>query len=581
VALSREQVVELALRRPWLTTTLVVALSWVIVGPWGDYSLNDDWTYAHLAKRIAATNEVKIDVPIAPNAVGQALLGAAWVKVFGFNHMHLRLLTFLLSTLGLWALDRLLSVATKDLRVRLAASLLLAFNPIYYYSTASFMNELYGWIPPLLGAVLWLWDRHRQDAAGAERALTPWMPLVAGLIIGLGFWTRQFGVLIYPALVGATVLSLAVARRWKALTRATPWMLLGVVVLAGGVWGYFQWAKATGNYRPEFAVRITNLARIDANNWVMQSGSVLVYVTLFFLPLLVLFPVRGVRGLALLGIGFTVLGFMARARFAAQAPSDFWIGPIWSHKVFPWVVNIIWNAGLGPITLDDGFFYDAPKPSWPKAVWQAVELVGIMGTLLWAAAATFGVRRLVQKPGAAAEVSLFGTILAVGCVPAIIQSHQNEMVDRYYLPHLLGMAIAVPALLGQVREEGVAWARWRVGVAVALSLALGLFSVLGAHDQFRWNDARWTLIDKAMKSGGTRVTVQGGWEVNCWFRAEGYAPQDFACEGGCGCAYNGFCCADDRWRIGMTVFQGYRAVEQIQPNYWMANGPPVILSRRH
>ena len=143
------------------------------------------------------------------------------------------------------------------------------------------------------------------------------------------------------------------------------------------------------------------------------------------------------------------------------------------------------------------------------------------------------------------------------------------------------MAIAVPALQGQVREEGVAWARWRVEVAVALSLALGLFSVLGAHDQFRWNDARWTLIDKAMKSGGTRVTVQGGWEVNCWFRAEGYAPQDFACEGGCGCAYNGFCCADDRWRIGMTVFQGYRAVEQIQPNYWMANGPPVILSRRH
>ncbi|MDX2008624.1 MAG: hypothetical protein SFW67_00455 [Myxococcaceae bacterium] len=580
MALSREQVVELALRRPWLTTTVLVALSWLVVGPWGDYSLNDDWTYAHLAKRIAATNEVKIDVPIAPNAVGQALLGAGWVKLFGFNHMHLRLLTFLLSTLGLWTLDRLLSVATRDSRVRLAASLLLAFNPIYYYSTASFMNELYGWIPPLLGAALYLWDRHRVDALGAERAVTPWVPPVAGLIIGLGFWTRQFGVLVFPALLGATLVSLAVARRWKAMVRTLPWAILGLVLLGGAIWAYFEWAKATGNYRPEFAVRITNLARIDANNWVMQSGSVLVYVTLFFLPMLVLFPLSAIRRLALLGAGLVVLGFMARARFQAQAPSDFWIGPIWSHKVFPWVVNIIWNAGLGPITLDDGFFYDAPKPSWPKAVWQTIELVGVLGAALWAGVGAAVVRRLKSAPGAGAEVALFGVLLTVGCVPAIIQSHQNEMVDRYYLPHLLGMAVAVPALLGHVRDEAVVWPRWRVGLAAALGAALCLFSVLGAHDQFRWNDARWVLIDKAMKSGGTRITVQGGYELNCWNRVEGYAPGELACEGGCGCAYNGFCCIDDRWRVGMSVFQGYSTVEQIQPNYWMAKGPPVILSRR-
>jgi hypothetical protein len=238
------------------------------------------------------------------------------------------------------------------------------------------------------------------------------------------------------------------------------------------------------------------------------------------------------------------------------------------------------------VTLDDAFFYDGPKPGWPRGVWVSVEVVLLAAAVLWAAAGRSLWRRLVKDGAPTArglEVVLAGAALCAICLPAIIQAHQQEMVDRYYLPLILGAAIALPGLISweldaggsEVSAGAYGWAR--SGVAFAL---LALFSVLGAHDQFRWNDARWELVNLAMQQGGTRATVQGGWEVNCWYRHEGIPPEDQRCPGGCGCAYNGFCCVDDRWRIGMSLSRGYSVVATRQPSYWLANGPPLVLSRR-
>jgi hypothetical protein len=66
----------------WALLAYVAAI--LLIAPWGDFPLNDDWQYAHLAKKLVETGRYRVDVPIAPSTVGQSLLAAPFIKVFGF-----------------------------------------------------------------------------------------------------------------------------------------------------------------------------------------------------------------------------------------------------------------------------------------------------------------------------------------------------------------------------------------------------------------------------------------------------------------------------------------------------------------
>src|SRR5437773_5284766 len=141
---------------------LVAALGVAVlcaVWPWGNYPLNDDWQYAWIAKRFAETGRFVVDVPIAPTLVGQSLIAAQFIKLFGFSHTLLRCVTLLLSGVCLLFMNGILGVARVPDRVRALALTLLVLNPIYLNLSASFMTEIYG-LAVGLGAV-WLWMRDR------------------------------------------------------------------------------------------------------------------------------------------------------------------------------------------------------------------------------------------------------------------------------------------------------------------------------------------------------------------------------------------------------------------------------------
>ena len=567
-------------KSPWLLAVLALTVAWLVVQPWGNYALNDDWTYAHMAKHIAATGKVLIDVPIAPNAIGQALLGAAVVKIFGFSHTILRILTMLVACAGLWGIDRLISHVVSQKPLRVMALLVIAFNPIYFYSATSYMNELHGWVPAIFATAIWFEGRKR-NAAGTDEPVSFVHAVLAGLVAGAVFWTRQTAVLVFPAFVGATTLRLVLLGRWKALARSLPALAATTVVFGGAIYLFFVWAKASGNFRPEFSTRIGNLTKIDELTYEMQAGSALVYETAFFLPLLVLFRWKSERRwlLDLGAIAFLFVGITTKYLFEVHAPSDFWIGPIWSHRYFPFVVNIVYNAGLGPITLDDAFFNDVAKASWPKWVWMGIESVLIFAGVLWSpVCAAVGRQWNESKQSWSTEVVWFGVLLTLGGLVAIIQTHQGEMVDRYYLTIIVGLAVLVPTALSTVLPADVG--SYQFLKYATIQGLLVIFCVFGAHDQFRWNDARWKLIGQAMAKGGTRGTVQAGYELNCWNQYERMSPEELGCNGQCRCDNGGFCCVDDRWRVGLTLRPGYTQVAAIQPSYWLADGPPVILGHR-
>jgi hypothetical protein len=93
-------IVARVIESPWLMATLALLLAVTTTSPWGNYALNDDWTYAHLAKRLAETGRIQLDAPQNASAIGQTLVAAGVVRLFGFSHVALRLLTIAMACIG-------------------------------------------------------------------------------------------------------------------------------------------------------------------------------------------------------------------------------------------------------------------------------------------------------------------------------------------------------------------------------------------------------------------------------------------------------------------------------------------------
>jgi hypothetical protein len=232
--------------------------------------------------------------------------------------------------------------------------------------------------------------------------------------------------------------------------------------------------------------------------------------------------------------------------------------------------------------MDDVFAHDVPRPSWPKSIWVSIEVVLVAATVRWSPIWVDLVRTLrARAKGVRFEVTVFGVLLAFGCLVAALQVYKNEINDRYYLPLVFGMILVVPAVLSSAQARGMIPPAHRWAMFSLFLLPMAWFSVAGVHDEFRWQDARWKLIASGLRQGANHSTIQSGWEVNCWYKYQELTREPVVCEGGCSCAMGyGFCCIDDRWRVGMSALPGYRVVESIQPHYWLASGPPVVLSRR-
>ena len=575
---------EASRRSPWLPVVIAAVAAWMVTRPWGNYGLNDDWVYAHVAKNFAETGRIHL-IPTAASALGPAVLAYPVLKIFGFSHVYLRIMSMVFAALGIWGMDRLLAHIVESAALRIMALLLLTFNPIFFYSSTSYMTEIHGWVPSILASVLWFWDRRRVDRGGdlSSSAVSPWVSVVVGASTGATFWTRQWCVLVYPALVGATLLKLALDGRRKALVRSIPGLLAGAALWGAVIYSFFPWAKATGNLRPEFVGQIPNISKFDGDVFVMQAGGALVYMTAFFLPLVALVRWGGRHKVVQLAIGGCLLGLAlyARSRFQETATSDYRFST-WTHQTFPYVVNIIYNAGVGPITLDDVFGHDVPRPHWPKSIWISLEVIFVAATVRWSPICVdlWGALR-TKRRGTRFEVTMFGLLLASGCLVAALQVYKDEINDRYYLPLLLGLTLVISTVLSLASGGRHLLRSGGYATFALLFLPIAWFSVAGVHDEFRWQDARWKLIASGLRRGANHSTIQSGWEVNCWYKYEELTHEPVQCDGGCQCTMGyGFCCIDDRWRVGMSALPGYRAIESIQPSYWLASGPPVVLSRR-
>jgi hypothetical protein len=557
--------------RPALGGALVLGLCWILVRPAGDYPLNDDWLYARATKIFAETGHVHIDNYAAPSAVGQILFSAPFVKVFGFSHSLLRALTMALALGGLWALDAIAAACEVTLFARWVLALAVVINPLYLYLSTTYMTELYGWVPAMGSAAIWFRARRVQPSNGPLVGLAD--AIAVGALAGAAFWCRQFAALVFPALLVSGLWPIVRLREWRRLRESAPMLLAASALFALIVRAWFAWARATGNSGAAFADPAARLFRLEPSMTLFEAGSMVVYLTAFLAPALLwlAWPPRPRWG-ALAGTAALVaLAFLARRLCQTLGGPD--NGAEHVHQHFPYVGNVLYNAGIGPVTMQESYYSGAARPHWSPLAWRSIECAIFAALVLWL---PFFQGAIESRAPRSRELVLFGAALAALNFFAFSQAFQLESFDRYYLASFLGFALAIAPFVAAPKG------RARAALSAAAALALLAFGVAGVHDEFRWNDARWMLVNRARAAGVDPSNLQAGYEPAGWLSYDAWMANEplQACAGPCVCIRGGFFCRDDSYRIEMEVLPGYRAVVMETPSYWLAKGPPLFLQMR-
>jgi hypothetical protein len=517
---------------------LLLASLWGVVRPTGDFPLNDDWQYAHVAKRLAETGDFVVDVPVAPTLALQSAAGAAVIRAFGFSHVRLRALTVVTAGVLLLLLDRLLAMAGAGLGARFAQLGLVALNPLFLNLTFSFMTEVYGAAVAFVG--VWIWYRSVAAERAGRARRGRWGRWLAALVVGASFWVRQFAVLAFPALALARLVAArrggegATRREVRALAIDSLVFLLPIAL-------YFAWAESgVDRLNPLFTRPLgRSVTRPAFAAHVAQTPVFVLYMTAFLLPLLLAVAAAGWRRwlaaprrrLAALAVVATLaLSALAAAHWGGQ-PRSF---HPYLQRHFPLLSNIVLPYGVGPVELT-GFPSAAgeARPAAQAAAWVAFEILLVALGWTWLELARRG--RSLQasvvvdagRRAMRAELVVFGAGFALLSFLAAVQVFRFRVFDRYFFPSLLGLTLAA-VLLPATAATPAAGRPRRLGAAgtIALSAALlGGLSVAAVHDHFRWNEARWSLLARGVARGVPAAQIDGGFEVNGWLEYEGDPPR--------------------------------------------------------
>ena len=125
---------------------ILIAVLWLVaillVNPMGDFPLNDDWAYATDVKNLLETGVFNPIGWTSMSLFTHVLWGALWCSIFGFSFEVLRASTLFISLICLWNVYLIGRETGASRLLALVLAFTLAFNPIYFALSFTFMTEV-------------------------------------------------------------------------------------------------------------------------------------------------------------------------------------------------------------------------------------------------------------------------------------------------------------------------------------------------------------------------------------------------------------------------------------------------------
>ena len=533
----------------------------VVSNPTGNYPLNDDWSYARVAKTLIDEHRLSVTPWTLSASITPELLGAIVGAVFGLSFDTLRGLTQALAVVAIFAVGYILKKLGTSPAVTLICLATLLVNPLFFNLSNTFMTDI-----PGLGLLLctccfflrYLQHKRYSDlivatALSCSVVLTRQVLVIAPIAFLL---TVVFSNIHEKnrELPNERELSRDLADDEGRLSKPLPAFLAALPLVASlaciGV--HHLWLLHFGALPFCYTVEQAYLAKqmsqgvlIVLLHFSMLNLSALVYLGLFLLPSsLACFPAfllkQSPREKGFLTLLALELGVLLSAGFMLK------------HIYMPLVDNLIFDFGLGPILLP------GPKPqTGPLIFWQISTILGSLGAGLLDSYMV-GALRFLAGLGKklnwllADRFAIFTTLFFIQYMCVICF---RGFFDRYLvaaIPFLLFMIVvlakpqaseatvtgeqnanledSVGELRGETGSEpsegadsvpkasyGGVWKRLSASLAVLSCVALGAFSALGVHDYFSMNRARWKAYEFLREKERAKIDdIDAGMEINDW-----------------------------------------------------------------
>ncbi|MCX5795682.1 MAG: glycosyltransferase family 39 protein [Elusimicrobia bacterium] len=462
----------LSWRGPFILT-FVYWLAVLLLPPFQNVALDDDWVYASAVSSIFRGG-LQLPISATPNFVVQAWWGALFRVLFGPGYAPLRLSTLVLGWLGVLAFYDLLRQQRPegDSGLVLPAALLFAFNPLFFTFCPSFMTD----VPALsLGLVALALSRRACRDGRCDRR---WL-LAGSLFAALAYGIRQTAICI-PA--GLSVYY------WRELSRERRnlWAVWSIPLAAAA--GHQAWLRLwhgpTGNIYLWLWDDVPNLTGAAALIF-ERLAVTLIYCGLFSIPLAAAFwcdrPLERLRRLP------------ARRWYPIAVVSAAVALFMLSHGGLPYAPLPWGRWGMACYNIN-GMDFRPPFFLQGAGFWMALS------GLSWVSLATVGLA-LAEGP-----VPEAGALATLTFAPQFGMMMFGAFIFNRY------MLVLVPALLlcGQVAASGRRRAQAALGIGTAL---MAVFSWAGTSDYLRATAAAWRLGEYAVAAGlpASEVHADGDW----------------------------------------------------------------------
>ncbi|MCX5783951.1 MAG: glycosyltransferase family 39 protein [Elusimicrobia bacterium] len=421
----------------------------ILIEPWGNFPLDDDWAYSLTVKNFLQTGKLKLVEWGSPTLVWHVLWGGFFAKVFGFSHTVLRFSTILLS-LGLIAFLKIYR-GNGEKNSLLSPELMLLANPLFLILSLTFMTDApyLAWF--MLSAVFYFKAYETDNTAF-------W--LLGSLTAALAYLIRQTGMFIPLG-----VLVFLLAKRGLTVRKFLLIAVIPALVICSHLYWFYNihgttWAQ---EYYVVFATREYISRPLDfLLTSYLRVMAMFSYMALFTLPFLIKAGLKKPSDKAVLITGALLLPF------------------ILIMGIMPYFPAVINGRGFGQITV--GFIAEV---GFKKAGVMGSPFFWIFATFLASSALIMWTAHLkkLKEIFFSDRVFLLGIMSCIQFGAALIGP---GFFDRYFMS-----MIPLSLLIAHKASEG---GQTKFCFKILASVAAGFMFALtfaGAQDYFSWNTAKW------------------------------------------------------------------------------------------